>query len=272
MGGSQSKTVVNSLSQNLNNVIVNTMQSCEVAADQTQSLNETNTGIWLFSSSKLTQQSDISAQCFSDSSKQTQLQNNIINTIAQSATTKGVALLDAFATPGSTAMSNLTNIVKNNVTMSNIQKNYTAIRQAQSASFSNSGVMIYRAQDLTQGSQLFAAATLQEMSTAGIFDTISNHLDQTASTTTENPLQFLTGLVGSITSGITSGITGTLLFFGFIIFLIIMMFRFIGGSDDESVPQSPPPPQEPSEMPENTTQEVMPTGIEPEPEPESNPV
>lgn len=203
---------------------MSTMQSCEVAASQDQNVKEVNTGIWLWSTVKLEQQSEIRSDCFSSITKQTELQNNLINTISQAASTKGVALLDAFSAGGSTASANLQNLVRNNITMSNIQKSYNMIKQSQSVSFENSGIVGFRQVDLTQGSKIFAAATLNELSKSGVFNKIESYLDQTASTEMKNPLDFLVDLVGGITSGITSS---ALMFIFFIILIISAPFILI---------------------------------------------
>ncbi len=263
MGGGQSKTEITQLSQQLNDVIVQTVQNCEVAAEQSQTLEESNSGIWLWSVSRMEQNSDISSSCFSSAEKQLELQNNIINTIAQAASTKGVALLDAFSAPGSTAIANLTNIVRNNITMKNIQTSYTSIRQTQSAKFSNSGIIGYRQQDLIQGSKLFAAASLAEISKAGIFSKIESAVDQKASTTAENPLEFVTRLAGSITSGIASGITGTILFFAGLIVMVLLLIRYVfAGTDTSNTPNNMIVMQPKNELAVDNEPIVMSTGIE----------
>lgn len=256
MGGGQSKTEVNQISKTLNDVIVSTVQSCEVRATQSQTLTRSNTGFTFWSKVKLEQQSDISSECFSSSSKQLELQNNIINTIAQTTSTKGVALLDAFSAPGATSIANLENIVRNNVTMSNIQKSYSEIKQSQEANFENSGIIVFDQIDLVQGSKIFAAAALNEISKAGIFTAIESKIDQTASTESENPLDF----IGKIFSGVAGSVAFMTL--GFILLIIMMIvgpFILIGIINSlRSSPEKPvhryqqdvmPVPQQPDDAP-----------------------
>lgn len=233
MGGSQSKTEIKQLSEQLNEVSSQTVQNCEVAISQDQAVKEVNTGIWLWSEVKLEQTSEIKSECFSSVEKQNELQNNLINKISQTASVSGVALLDAFSAAGTTASANLTNIIRNKITMSNIQNSYNAIKQKQSVDFANSGLMVYRSVDLTQGSKIFAAATLNELNKAGIFTTIETYLDQKTSTKLENPLDFLTNLVGGITSGITTSmLTVVGIFFVLILspFILIAIVSRLGGS------------------------------------------
>ncbi len=221
MGGSQSSTVINGLSESISNIASNTVQNCVVNSDQSQDVTYNNSGWSLWTTATVSQSTDISVQCFSDSAKQAQLQNEIINLIAQSATTKGVALLDAFAAPNSTAVANLTNIVRNNVTMSNIQSQYTTIKQNQKVTFNNSGINVFSSSDVSQGAKVFAMSTLSVIESSGIMTKIANHVDQSANTSTENPLNFLADIASAISGGLITGVAGAVMFF---IFLIILVF------------------------------------------------
>jgi hypothetical protein len=202
MGGSESKTTVSALSSAISNVAISTVQSCEIAAQQSQSLTVVNTGFKLWGTYKMDQQSDISAECFNDVNKQVELQNKIIETIAQSSSATNVALLGAFGSSTSEAQANLTNIVRNNVTMSNIQRSYTDIKQNQQADFLNTNVVVFEQIELTQGSKIFAAATLKEIDKAGIFNQITSYVDQKSSATMENPLDFIAKAIGAVTSSL----------------------------------------------------------------------
>jgi len=227
MGGTSSKTDVSALSETLTNVIMNTMQSCVVSSDQMQDLTVNNTGWKLWGSYNLTQQSEIRSDCFSDVNRQAQLQNNIISTISQASSANNVALLGAFGSTSSEATTNLTNIIRNNITMSNIQTSYNAAKQKQSITFNNSGVIGFESADLVQGSKLFAAATLQQLDRAGVFNSISNYVDQKSSATTENPLDFISKAIGSVANGISSSlmwivfiVVGALFGFGFVLYMM----------------------------------------------------
>ena len=204
MGGSASKTAISSLSSTISTIAMNTVQSCEVSAAQTQTVSVTNTGFKLFGNYTLQQQTDIKSDCFNDLTKQTDLQNKIIDAISQTTASNNVALLGAFGNSSSDATANLTNIVRNTVTMSNIQKTYNDIKQSQSVNFSNSGVVIFEQATLTQGASIFAAATLKEMDTAGIFSQIASKVDQTSTATQSNPLDFIAGIVNAAGGVMTS--------------------------------------------------------------------
>lgn len=219
MGGSQSKAEISQLSQAITNVTMSTVQTCEVSAQQDQSVAVNNTGFKLWGTYKLEQQTEISSDCFSDVNKQAELQNNLINTISQAATAEGVALLSAFGASAADAKTNLTNIIENKVTMNNIQKSYNSIKQKQAATFNNSGVVLFEQVDLTQGGKIFAAATLQELDSAGIFNIIESYLDQRSDAKTENPLDFIANAFGAISSTIL-----LVMFF----FILIIIAAIIG--------------------------------------------
>jgi hypothetical protein len=219
MGGSSSKTVVKQLSESITNICMTTVQTCESAATQDQSIEVNNTGFKLWGTYRLEQKTDIKSECFSDVQKQAELQNKLIQTIAQSTTATGVALISAFGSSSSSAETNLTNIVRSNVTMSNIQKSYNIIKQNQSAKFSNSGVIVFEQAELTQGSKIFAAAALQEIDKAGIFNTIETHIDQTSSADTSSPIS----LFGSLFSGLGSNLSTIFMF------VIVIAIAILGG-------------------------------------------
>jgi hypothetical protein len=184
MGGSESKTVVNKLSQQINDISTKLVQECVVTADQSQQLEVINTGFKFWGNYKLKQETDIKSDCFSSLQKQVDLQNQIYSAISQSSTASGVAVLSAFGSSSSTAETNLKSIIQNTITLTNIQKNYNVIKNQQSAVFINSGVVGFEQTQLTQGASIFAAATLETIDKAGIFNTITDYVDQNSSADT----------------------------------------------------------------------------------------
>lgn len=191
MGNNTAKTTITSISNQITDVAMSSVQDCQVISQQKQNLNVTNTGWRLFGNYSMKQTTDVSVQCFSNVNRQAQLQNNIVNAIAQASTSTGQAVWPAFGSTQAKAVQNIQNNITNKVTMSNIQKTYNAIRQGQSAKIVNSGVTLWEAVDMTQGAQVFAAATLQEVAKTGVFNTIENHLQQSADAKTEGPLSGL---------------------------------------------------------------------------------
>lgn len=228
MGGSESKTTINALSEQITNIASDTVQSCVTTTSQDQLINIVNTGWKLTSNINVEQQTQVSSSCFSDLNKQTELQNKIQNAIAQSSTASGVALISAFGASTADATANLRNRIVNNITMSNIQRNYNEIRQNQQVTYSNAGVIGFDTVNVTQGAKVFAAATLQQLDRAGIFNDIANAIDQKATATTENPLDFIAKIVGSVGSVLMQPIILFILFIAVICLGIV--FVMYGGS------------------------------------------
>lgn len=198
MGGSESKTTVNHISEQISKVAMETVQSCEVSSQQKQKVRIINTGFRFWGSYKVEQQTDISNECFSDVKKQTELQNKVFQKIAQASTASGVGILSAFGASKSEAETNLRNTIKNSVTMKNIQRSYTEIRQEQEVDVITPGVSIVEKVELTQGAKVFAMATLKELDRAGVFNAITAHIDQKSKAETKSPLDFIADIFGAI--------------------------------------------------------------------------
>ena len=220
---------------------MNTVQSCETTTDQSQDLTVVNEGWKLFGSYRLEQQSEINAPCFSDTKKQIDLQNKIITAITQASSANSIALLGAFGSSTSEATANLTNIVRNQITMSNIQQSYSSIKQQQSAKFINKGVIGFEQAELVQGAKLFAAATLQEVDKAGIFNTISSYVDQKSTASQENPLEFIARAIGNVVNGISSTMMWIVIIIAVALFGIIAVMKMLTPEErDEMAPSGMP--------------------------------
>ncbi len=220
MGGSESKTTVSNLSAVITELVSSTVQSCEVAVQQRQVLRVKNTGFKLWGDYKMEQQTEINASCFNDVNKQTDIQNKIIDSITQASSASNIALLGAFGSSTAEATANLTNIVRNRITMENIQKSYMAIMQDQEGILENEGgVIVFERVELTQGAKVFAAATIKEISKAGIFSSISTYIDQQSSATMTNPLDFISNAIGSV----------ALVIFMVILFILVVAAVFFFG-------------------------------------------
>lgn len=230
MGSSQSSTVVNSLTATISDIASNTVQSCEVNSTQAQDLDFSNSGVAIGNSYRIEQTTEIRQDCFNDTSREIELQNKIISAISGKSTASGVGILGAFSFDKATAEANLTNIVRNNVTMNNIQKQYSAIKQEQRVKGTNSGVAVGVTFDIRQGSKVFAAATLRQLDKAGVFTAVQNYVDLASKSDTKNPLQVITDLLSSIGTGFLT-IIGLIFAAIAAVFLLPMLFG--GGSSDD---------------------------------------
>jgi len=251
MGGSKSKSAITSLNTQITNIATNIVQSCVVNTGQTQTVVSNNTGFQLGSTLSVVQTTSISSSCFQDASLQANLQNQITSAIQQTATANGVALLGGVGASQSSADSYISNIIKNNVTLSNIQNNYNTITQNQSVTINNSGEQIFSTVDISQGATVFAAATLKTVSDTGVLNALAASIDQQSTATTSNPLDFIANIVTGVASAISDSVMSMV---AFVIFVIIAIFYLVSsglstdvstGSTDEEPQGEEPQGEEP---------------------------
>jgi hypothetical protein len=229
MGGSRSKSAVTSLAEQITNISQSLVQDCVVNTGQTQTVSANNAG-WSFNQTlKIVQKTSVSSSCFASSSKQIQLQNSIEAAVKNTAEASGVSLLSAIGASKTEADTKLHTMIKNNVTLSNVQKNYNNIVQNQDISLNNAatGVQIAQTVDITQGAEVFVKSVLKTVEDAGIFNALSQSVDQSSTSKTIGPLDFIQGIVGSI----TSSIAGTFIAIATIFIVIIGAILYMGTAD-----------------------------------------
>jgi hypothetical protein len=206
MGGSKSKSVIDSVQQQITQVAMDTVQDCMVSTDQSQVVTSSNAGWQFGGTTRVSQQTDVKSQCFQNSSKQANLQNDITQIIKNAADASGVGITSVIGASTSVAEAKLRTLIQNNITMTNIQKNYNIIKQQQQVTLINtqSGVQIAKSVDISQGASVFAAATLKAVDSTGILNSLALSIDQQSKATTTNPLDFIANIVGSVTSAIST--------------------------------------------------------------------
>jgi hypothetical protein len=221
--GSQSATLtMNNLNERITNVTTTAIQKCEVnvAQDQNQVVN---LGGWFSAGTSVSavQNTEISSKCFSNSALQSKIQDQIVNEIAATTDASGVSALPAFGDTSAEQTYNLKNIIRNNVTMTNIQKNYTKILQRQKQQINaNTTFQFGTTLTATQGSKAFSDAVLQTLMDSGVTSAIQTQLQASASATSANPLAVLSSIVSSMFGGLSS-LYGTILGSPFMFVLMI---------------------------------------------------
>lgn len=213
MGTTSSQATINQITESIFNVSMQTVQDCVVTSTQKQVVKVKNTGFKLFSKYDISQQTEVSSTCFADSNKEAQLQSSIASAISNTSTSEGVALWPIFGGTKSQAETNIKDILKGYVNMDNIQKAYTQIMQEQQTDFENESVILVDLVDISQGAQVFAAATVKQVTKSGILSTIKNQIDQSSSATTENPFSFLSDM--------------SMAFMVFILFIVFIILAII---------------------------------------------
>jgi hypothetical protein len=218
MGGTQSKATVTSLQQTITNISSSVIQSCAVNSTQDQNVESTQWAWFGSNSATVKQSTDIDFKCATNSSKQTDLQNQVTSAIVNGSSSNGIALFSAFGNTKAQATTNVNNIVTTNLTMTNIQQTYISVKNEQKGMFSQVAIFGSNTVDVTQGSSIFARAVNEILENAGIYNTIANHVENTASATEENPLQFL--------ADIFTGAASTAMYIVIAIVLIIIALGF----------------------------------------------
>lgn len=222
MGGTSSKSEINQLTETISNIAMTNITKCQSSSNQNQNVVIRNTGFRLWTNYKIKQTSTIDSTCAQDTAMQAKLQNDIIAAIGNKSTAEGIAFLSAFGNTRSEATTNLTNRVRNNVTMSNIMTHYNNISQSQNIESVNEFIWLFDNLEAVQGSEIFAAATLQSVQDADILNQIKTYIDQTSKAKEENPMQWIADIVGGMAQAV-------LLVVLFIILIIIAMIWAVRG-------------------------------------------
>ncbi len=256
MGGSKSKSAVESLSKQVTNIASSVTQDCIVNVTQTQSVSMRNTGLQLWGTSSVKQATAVSSKCFQDSNKQNIIQNQIFAAVKNAAAAEGVGVLSAIGGSQAAADTKLASLITNNVTMSNIQNEYNSIMQDQVIDARNSGVQIAHDIDISQGSSVFASAIMQVLEKHEITNALTASVDQQTSAKTSNPLDFIANIVGNVAGAISDSFIAigaiVICVLGAIIYLVIGGGASVVSDDNETTDEVPEATQE-EELPPSTT-------------------
>lgn len=182
MGASRSKAVIQSLSEQITNVTIQVAQRCVVISTQKQIVNNRNTGWRIGGSANIVQATTISSNCLQDSQLITQVQNEIINVLSQSAEAKA-----AFGFSDADARINIENRVRNNINASVVNETLVKIEQGQEINNENLNLEIGYTLDVKQGAEAYAAAVLKTVVDSGIMNQIANTVDQEAASSGFDP-------------------------------------------------------------------------------------
>lgn len=235
MGGTKSKSAVQSLQQSITNISSSISQTCAASVDQDQDTTATQWSLFGSNSAKVSQSTDIDFKCMNNSKTQASLQNQIANAIVNSSDSKGIALFSAFGSTKAEATVNVNNIVTTNLTISNIQQTYIAIKNKQKSFFSQLAIFGSNSVDVTQGASVFAQAVNEILDNAGVFNTITTHIDNTSSASETNPLQFLADMVNGISSSIMYVVIAIILIIAMLFLGLLFAGKSISGADEDPI-------------------------------------
>lgn len=221
MGASQSKTAVDVVNDSIISVVINNVNSCSSSLTQTQQVSFGGFGLFTSASQSAT----LNVQCLQNINMTNQLSTQIAQQIQQDAVAQSIALLPSYS--GSTNTTNLANYIQSKVTTNTIQQCAASAVQSQQVAFN--GIQIGSA--ATQTLSLFSKCMQTVLNNNNVSQGLVQDVTQTATATSTNPLSFLSGIFGSITSWIIIGI---------VMIIAIIAYMFSGGSS--AAPQALPPP------------------------------
>lgn len=200
MGGTESKTTVNILTDICINVVQQNINNCVQAATQQQIIDASHaSGDVVISGVNMTQGAYVNMDCVMTSTLQSSIQSDMANAIAQYAETQGIAVLSALGKTKSEAVTNIQQIFSANVTQTITQEAVMQSLQLQKidASYSGRNVTITDV-NMSQGLEMTAKAILQSAGYSKAISEVSNLIDQTAKAKEENPLQVFADMLKNI--------------------------------------------------------------------------
>jgi len=225
MGGAESKATMDLINKKVTNICTKVAQECTLAVDQDQYIRNVNTGVTFFGGTKLSQTADIDFSCLQTSNAINRLQTELTNELTQSADTSGQALWGAFSKDKSNAEVILRNIIQNNITTENLQKQYQSLKQKQIAGLGNTGFTFGYQTEVAQSARLLSQSVMNILSQTGVLDKIASNVDNSSKTETKSPFSFINDIVGSVGGSATNVIIGVIA----IILLVFVGFPMLSG-------------------------------------------
>lgn len=228
MGSTSSKTVVNSLSEQVTNIASSVSQQCNNLVNQRQNFNMYVAGDLTGNTITVGQTTDVNFQCASSSNIQLDLQNKIIAAI--SATAQAQSIPVSLTSVVADAENNITTKIRNNLTLTNIQQSYNQIILNQRTNIVVAGNATGNTIDISQGSKVFAAATLDVLEKAGVFNDIKSTADSVAKSAQVTPVigEIAYGMSNAFGDLFSSGSNLLTMLFYVVIMIVVVVVLGIG--------------------------------------------
>lgn len=155
------------------------------------------------------QTAQIDVKCLSNPTIVNQLQSEVVSAIASTTDAKGVGILSGFGQTNAEQQFNLQNIIKNVLSVENIQNMYNAIQQQQRQKVTiNTVIQLFQGVSAEQTARIYAEAVTTALINSGVIARVESQLQAAASSTTESPLDFIPKTLSGVFSGITGALTG----------------------------------------------------------------
>jgi hypothetical protein len=224
--GPQSKANTKVLTDQINDLILTSMQSCGTNVDLEQSLNVSGQGN-VVSNLYMEQIFTSILTCVNKTDWMSKLQNDISTNIKQSSETKSVALLGILGASNSDVNLNIDNSVKNAINLKTMTSMINNIRQKQSVNVSGVGNVV-RYASLKQVQSNISSSVQEIVASIDVLNKITNTGDQKSKATQDDPIKdFFDGVANVLTGPlkwITIMIVGALA-------LLVIFINSGGGTD-----------------------------------------
>ena len=253
MGGSSSKSDVDIFMESVNDVFVQSIQSCSMNSNVEQIINIKGDGN-ILSNIELNQVYTSLLTCVQDVNMIAQIQNNIEEKIKSFAESQSVALLGALGNSDSEINTRIHNSVRNAINVTTMTQLVNNVKAAQTINLDGSGNTLLNI-NMKQVNNNIASSSQQVIANIDVLNTMKATLDQKSKATQEDPIE-------NLLNGLSKLMTGPIMWVAIIIIggLIVMVIFLNTGAgsavmnavqDQYSYEQPPVTEQPPLPMPIN---------------------
>jgi hypothetical protein len=221
-GGTSSKTTAQVLTEASTQVTADSILSCATVATQEQMIGFYNVqGNVTISNVDMSQGVAVSLSCVMEATKQADIASKVADAIAQTAESKGQAVLSAFGNTRSEASTNIQNQIMSNISANTSQELNVNVSQQQSITAANvGGNVVMTNVTMEQSSSIIAAALMKTSTYSQVINESAAKMDQKSSTEEKNPLADVIKALGGI-------FTLPIIIIGGIILGIVLIFVII---------------------------------------------
>ena len=223
MGGTQSKTTSEILTEIAINVTQENIARCIQAATQDQLIEVHRVaGDVTISGTTMEQGMSVDMQCTMSSEMQSDLQAKIAAAVSQYANAEGIALLSALGSTEATVENDIAGIFDAHVRQTNLQEAVQQSMQKQGVIVTDvGGNAVIRNVSMKQTMEVMAKAIITSSGYTSAIADISNKIDQSAKAKETGPLDSLFKMIGNITTGWFIMIIGIVLVGGLILIFFL---------------------------------------------------
>jgi hypothetical protein len=208
MGGTQSSSISSVLNQTAISVISKDIMQCVSTATQNQLIGAGFVaGNVDISNVSLTQGSSINTSCVLQASTQNTITADLGTALANAASTTGQAGIPTFGTNAAQTASNITNQLNLNIANTNLTQDFNNATQNQNIEFGVvEGNFVMKNVSLSQTAAIASQNLLNTTAYSQVMGSVINQAQQSASSTSENPIAGIFSAMGNAFAGVTTPI------------------------------------------------------------------